>query len=195
MDAREAGAGLERDACVRLGVGEVADSEMKKGAVAREPEHVRERAEPSGVRYGVVKSRQRLGEVFGDRERDAGVVEEGGAVDRLGQQLRRCLERAARKPRDRLRRLVSVGSRDRQHPEHARRHVGLFLGQPAQLGDPWGGLIRGLSVELRCTERRGLERERRASVGAGEAVARPVEHLQCLPVCDPRCGGCGPARV
>ena len=34
MDAGQAGAGLECDACVRLGVGEVADSEMRKGAEA-----------------------------------------------------------------------------------------------------------------------------------------------------------------
>ena len=57
VDAGRAGAGLERDACVRLGVGEVADAEMNKGAVAGEPEHVRERAEPAGIGQRFVESR------------------------------------------------------------------------------------------------------------------------------------------
>jgi hypothetical protein len=49
MDAGQPGAGLKCDACVRFGVGEVANSEMDKGAVAGKAEHVRERAESAGV--------------------------------------------------------------------------------------------------------------------------------------------------
>ena len=61
-------------------------------------------------------------------------------------------------------------------------NVGLFLGQPAQTGDPLCGIVRGLCVELGRSERGALERERRAPVGGGEAGARPVEHLQRLAV-------------
>ena len=121
---------------------------MMKGAIARQREHVRQRTEPAGVRQRFAESRQRLLIPFGERERVAGVVEERGPVGRLRQQLRRSVKRAQRQARDRLGRLVRVHGRDRQHAEHARRNVGLFLGQPAKTGDPLGGIICGLRVEL-----------------------------------------------
>src|SRR6266702_5603548 len=101
-----------------------------------------------------------------------------GPVDRLRQQLRRSVQCAEREPRDYVRRLVRVPGCDRQHAEHARRNVGLFLGQPAETGDPLCGIVRGLRVELGRSEGGALERERRAPVGGAEAGARPVEHLQ-----------------
>ena len=110
------------------------------------------------------------------------MVEERGSVDRLRQQLRRSVKRAEREARDRLGGLVRIHGRDRQHAEHARGNVGLFLGQPAQVGDPLCGIVRGVCVELGRAERGALERQRRAPVGAAEARARPVEHLQRLAV-------------
>ena len=137
------------------------------------------------------------------------MVEERGSVDRLRQQLRRSVKRAEREARDCLRGLVRIRSRDRQHAKHARGNIGLILGQPAQVGDPLCGIVRGVCVELGRAERGALERERRASVGAGEARARPVEHLQRLAIAAldlehasqrerdrdlSRCVGCGVER-
>ena len=96
VEAGQARTGLQRGARVRLSVGEVAGAEVNKGAVARQPEHVGKRAEPAGVRQGVVEPRQRLSIAFSEGERDAGVVEERGPVDRLGQQRRRSVKRAER---------------------------------------------------------------------------------------------------
>jgi hypothetical protein len=80
------------------------------------------------------------------------VVEERRPVDRLRQQLRRSVQCAEREPRDYVRRLVRVRGCDRQHAEHARRDVGLFLGQPAETGDPLCGIVGGLGVELGRSE-------------------------------------------
>ena len=110
------------------------------------------------------------------------MVEERGPVDRLRQQLRRSVQCAEREPRDYVRRLVRVRGCDRQRAEHARRNVGLLLGQPLETGDPLCGIVGGLRVELGRSEGGALERERRAPVGGAEAGARPVEHLQRLPV-------------
>jgi hypothetical protein len=44
-----AGPGLEGEACIRLGVGQVADAQMRKGAVAGQGEYVWERAESARV--------------------------------------------------------------------------------------------------------------------------------------------------
>ena len=49
VQAGQAGSGLERHACVGLGVGEVAGAQVMQGAVAREPEHVRQGTKPAGV--------------------------------------------------------------------------------------------------------------------------------------------------
>ena len=143
---------------------------------------MRERAEPAGVRQRVVEPRQRLAVAFGQDERDTGVVEERGPVDRLGQQLGRSVKGAQRQARGGLRRLVRHRGGGRQHAEHARRDVGLFVGQPPQPGGPPCGIICGLRVKLSRSEGGALERERRAPVGAGEVGAGPVEHLQRLPV-------------
>jgi len=89
---------------------------------------VRQRAEPARVRQRFAEPRQRLLVAFGERKRMAGVVEERGPVDCLGQQLRRSVKRAQREARDYVRRLVRVHGRHRQRAEDARRNVGLFLG-------------------------------------------------------------------
>ena len=130
-------------------------TQMNQTAVAREPEHVRERAEPAGIRQRLVEPRARLLVALGERERIAGVVEERGSVDRLRQQLRRSVKGAEREARDRLRGLVRIRSCDRQHAEHARGNIGLILGQPAQVGDP---LVRH---RPRCLRRIGPRRARR----------------------------------
>jgi hypothetical protein len=111
----------------------------------------------------------------------AGVVEERGPVDRLRQQLRRPVKRAERQARGRRRRLVRHSCRDRQHAEHARRNAGVVLGQPAQAGDARSGIACGAGVELGRAEGGPFEGERRAPVGAGQAGACPVEHLQRFP--------------
>jgi len=58
----------------------------------------------------------------------------------------------------------------------------LFLGHPAEAGDPRCGIPRGLCVELGRAERGALERECRAPVGAAEAGACAVEDLERLTV-------------
>ena len=197
VDARWAGAGLERDACVRLGIGEVADAQMNQGAVAREPEHVRERAEPAGVGHRFVEPRQRLLVAFGERESIAGVVEERGPVDRLRQQFRRSVERAeARGARPSPPARSPLRSRDRHRAEHARGNVGFFLGQPRAA---WA--IRPAACP-RCRRRIAPRRARRPSsiIAARRSMpprraARPVEHLQRLAIAARRSGACGPARA
>jgi hypothetical protein len=160
MDAGQAGAGLECAARVSLGVGEVADSEVREGAEAREREYGGKRAEPAGVGQCFVESGRRFFVVLGEDKCDAGVVEERGSVDSLGQQLWRSLERAEREARDCVRGLVRHRGRGRQWGEDARRYIGLVLGQCASVGDPRCGVTRGVCIDLRRADFGALERER-----------------------------------